>query len=58
MKKDFATFRVDITFWLAILLLLATMLSRHVGKLLPVNLNVASGGSIISERGDLINPDN
>lgn len=58
MKKDFATFRMDVTFWLAVLVLLATMLSRHVGRLLPGNLNFPSDGSIISERGEVINPEN
>jgi ABC-type Na+ efflux pump permease subunit len=44
MKRENLNFRTDLTFWLAILVLLATMLSRHVGRILPVNLNVSSAG--------------
>lgn len=58
MKRASIHPRVDLTFWLAILILLATMLSRHVGRLMPVHLNFASGGSVGIERGEVINPEN
>jgi hypothetical protein len=51
MKKDMVTFRTDVTFWLAILILLMTMLSRHVGKLLPVNLDIPTGGIEVQVNG-------
>ncbi len=56
MRRESIRFHTDLTFWLAILVLLATMLSRHVGRFLPVNLNVVGGP--IYERGEVINPEN
>lgn len=55
MKKDFATFRMDVTFWLAILVLLATMLSRHVGRLNSADFNSISAGLEVPITGQ--NPD-
>ena len=56
MKKETVSYRLDITFWLAILLLIATMLSR-LGRMLPIDLNLPTGGGEMSEFSELIHPD-
>lgn len=42
MRRESLHFRADITFWLAILVLLATMLSRHAGRTPTQNQNFYS----------------
>jgi hypothetical protein len=56
MRRESIRFRTDLTFWLAILILLATMLSRHAGKILPANLSLSSGGHSLTEQGEVLQP--
>jgi hypothetical protein len=56
MKKETVSFRMDITFWLAVLLLIATMLSR-LGRMLPVDLNLPTGGGEMSEFSEFTLPE-
>jgi len=53
MKRETLSFRTDLTFWLAILVLLTTVLSRHVGKTLPTDFNYSSGSPVAPESGEV-----
>ncbi len=55
MKKENIRTRMDITFWLAILVLLATMLSRYAGKIQTLDINPISAGIEVPVTGQ--NPD-